>query len=72
MFSVEIRINGEMIKHIKGQNMGFVNEKNMDCIYDYQVYDVQEPSISGGTVIHNRSDGMNRLLVKILEEVEKI
>ncbi len=71
MFSVEIRINGEMIKHIKGQNMGFETGKDMRCIYDYQMYDVVNKTVDEGTLVHDRKEGMNELLMKILMNVEK-
>ena len=70
MFSVEVRINGSMIGHIYGHNEGFTNnsKKYDECNYTYQYYDVQEGIVYSGEVKHERQDGIEELLKRILQK----
>jgi len=72
MFSVEIKINGSMIQHIHGHNEGFIDSgKRFDTSkYTYDVYDVESHKLKKGEVIHDRSDGIGKLIGKILIDAE--
>lgn len=72
MFSVEIRINGEMISHIYGHNIKHL--KGDWFMYDYQFYsmDNDKKKFKQGTVKHRRNkDSINILIGKILSDVKK-
>ena len=64
MFTVEIKINGTMIKHIYGLNVS----GRYECEYDVDIYDVQTRTVNHHKVTHNRSYGITKLIQLILEE----
>ena len=73
MFSVEIKINGSLIQHIYGHNEGLVEGgKRFDTSkYTYDVYDVEDHKLKKGEIIHDRSDGIGKLIGKILIDAER-
>ena len=69
MFTVEIKVNGNLIAHVYGRRLGAVEKRN---VYEFEYYKVgDEPAITKGAVTRNYEDGMGKLLMKILREVDK-
>lgn len=72
MFTVEIRINGSLINHIYGHNEGPSSTgKYQEDLYSYELYEVDSRNVRNGQVAHYRPDGINSLLVKILNNAEQ-
>lgn len=67
MFSTEIRVNGEMIGHLYGQNIGYTNPNKHNYFYRY--YDVTTGITTEGYVTHERDKGIKVLLAKIMEDM---
>ncbi len=67
MFSTEIRVNGEMIGHLYGQNKGQSFSTQYDYFYRY--YDVATGKVTEGEVKHNRPEGIQVLIAKIMEDM---
>ena len=76
MFTVEIKINGTLIKLIKGQNIDslYCKTLNVDDFdtyeYVYTSFDIDKEQIESGNVIHKRKDGIFVLVKKILEDLK--
>ena len=73
MFTIEIKINGSMIGHIYGRNIGYTedcgpNEHMMNYTYEY--YEPETREIKSGRVKHERTDGARRLVQLILEDLD--
>jgi len=68
MFSCEIKINSQLIIHIKGQNEGLIQEKENECLYKYTCYSTETTEVSKGVITHKRKDGLGNLIKKILED----
>jgi hypothetical protein len=69
MFSVEIKINAQLISHIYGHNEGV--SPSGETKYSYRFYAPEEnPCLKEGNVLHFRGDGLNKLIGKILEDAE--
>lgn len=79
MFTTEIKINGSMIIHIYGRNLGCNLDhqkyiKQLDtctCDYTYELYQVEDRGLIKGKITHKRSDGIKSLLIKILKDSDK-
>jgi hypothetical protein len=70
MFSVEIKINSTLISHIYGHNEGEVSSG--ETKYVYRFYSPEEkPCLKEGYVLHFRNSGINKLIGKILDNVEE-
>ena len=70
MFSVEIKINSELITHIYGHNEG--ETATGETKYLYRFYAPEEkPCLREGYVLHLRGDGINKLIGKILEDAKR-
>jgi len=69
MFTVEIKINGSLINHIYGHNEGPSSVRGNDA-YRYELYEVETRSIRNGNVNHDRKDGINALVAKILQDAD--
>ena len=70
MFTTEIRVNGTLIGHVYGRNL--METKDGKDHYTFEYYAPENPGeVVKGDVWHTRSDGIRKLLVKILQEVEK-
>ena len=69
MFTVELKINGALVGHIHGQNIGNLDCNN--CEYSYEYYDVSKREISKGTITHARSDGIRNLIRTILDDLNE-
>ena len=70
MLEVKFSINGQPIKTLYAHNIGL--RKGLGCEYEYQweffsAFDAH-PFLKG-TVIHNRDEGAEGLVTKILTEV---
>ena len=72
MFTVEIKINGALIGHVYGKNLGVVSGDADGVItkYGYEYYEPEKRKITSGEVKHHRSKGVRPLLTKILNDVE--
>jgi len=79
MFSIEMKICGAIVAHISGINKGYTNGTEADkCFYDYEYYEVgpgakedKEGKLIRGNVIHGRSEGLYKLALVILKDVDK-
>jgi len=70
MFTAEIKINGTLIGHVYGRNLD--ETKNGRDHYTFEYYAPENPGdVVTGKVWHKYDDGMRKLLIKILQEVEK-
>jgi len=67
MFTVEIRINGTLIGHIYGRNMG--RNPGGKTRYDYEYYEPELPNVRKGSVMHERDGGIRPLIAAILADV---
>jgi len=67
MFSIEIRINGELVTHIKGRHKCTAGQ---DSVYDYSIYNIEKEEMKTGTVLHTRRNGIQKLVCIILEDTE--
>ncbi len=67
MFTVEIKINGSMIGHVYGRNVGDTPKGSQ---YDYEYYDVENRKIVGGKILHKRERGIKALIASILADTE--
>jgi len=71
MFTVEIRINGNLISHIYGHNEEIDNLKNDLYKYSYRFYNAETGKLISGNINHKRDSGINKLVTLILNDVEK-
>lgn len=71
MFTIETKINGNILSLIYGYNTGYVGNNVDKCVYDYNYHDIVEGTVTSGSVKHNRSDGMDKLIQLILKDKEK-
>ena len=69
MFSVEIKINGNLIGHIYGVNKG-LTVKGLTK-YSYEYYDPEFHKIIKGNVKHHREAGIRPLITTIFKDMEK-
>lgn len=67
MFSVEIKINGVLVSHIYGHNM-LMRTHEDSYIYSYELYRPGKNTLSSGTVIHSREEGIEKLVQIILSK----
>lgn len=70
MFSVEIRINGTLISNINCKNVTDPNTDSDENLYLYECY-TYEKDIIKNVVAHVKSDGIHKLVGKILSQVSK-
>lgn len=68
MFTIETRINGSLINHIYGHNEG--RNEDGSTRYRYEFYKVESNELKSGFVNHKRSDGINDLIVAILNDAK--
>jgi len=72
MFTVETKVNGTLISHLICTNIGMVDTSqfaNKDmCIYDFEYYKAGYDIIKD-SVTHNRLDGIEELINKIMQRV---
>ena len=68
MFSIEIKINGSMIGHIYGRNIGNTGAKDQ---YIYEYYEPELRKVISGNVNHKRSNGIRELLAVILKDIKQ-
>ncbi len=66
MFEVDLKINGRMIGHIYGHNEG--EQSCGDTLYRYEYYRPESREIKCGTVMHERSTGIEKLVASILND----
>lgn len=69
MFTVEIRINGTMVVHAYGRN---TDKRDQDgkTIYDIEFYQPERPQLCKFPVLHDKNDGINKLVEAVLREAE--
>lgn len=69
MFTLEIKINGSLIAHVYGLNVGETKAKL--SVYNFEYYQPGDGTVYKGMVKHRREDGINKLIMLILDNVEK-
>lgn len=69
MFTAEIRVNGTLVAHLYGRNVGESGELHK---YDYEYYQTAEGGLKMGSVIHDQEDGIAALVSKILAHQNKL
>ena len=72
MFSVDIKINGVLIAHLYGQNRGYADylrSEDSSYKYEYHVINKRGTPVVYGNLTHNRADGIEILVHKILEKI---
>jgi hypothetical protein len=69
MFTIELRINGALIGHIYGRNVGVFSKDK--CRYKYEYYEPENRGIIKGEIVHNRNKGIRALVCDIFKKVEK-
>lgn len=67
MFTFEIRINGSLIAHIHGLNIGSTPEGDR---YKYEYYEVDTRKVLTGKVVHRREKGIRPLITTILNDIK--
>lgn len=70
MFSLEIRVNSQLIGHIYCRNIT-TNITQKTSLYKYNYYRPEEGEIHSGQVEHYRDEGIEKLIKIILENMEK-
>jgi len=68
MFTIEIKINGVMIGHIYGVNIG--GKEHGKNSYSYEYYKPESREVNKGLVRHAREDGIEKLIALILEDAK--
>lgn len=68
MFTVEIKINGTLIKHLYGHNTGEIKD-NGDNKYECHLYSCEKKNITSAVFSHNPDNGINELVAKCLKEL---
>jgi hypothetical protein len=71
MFTVEFKINGNLVAHLKGVNMGAIVGEELLYRYNYEYYEVEQ-GIIVGDVVFEREKGIAKLTETILKDVSKI
>jgi len=67
MFTVEIRINGTLIAHVYGRNVGSGSKQGLTHYY-YELYRTGNRNLITGDVEHKRDNGIEALIVKVLAD----
>lgn len=66
MFEIVVKVNGSMIGHVYGQNL--TGEELSTYYFDY--YQPMKGLVHG-EVKHLRADGIEKLIIKIMDRVRK-
>lgn len=68
MLTVEIKVNGTVVKHVYAHNMdGLAVSEYEVVVADTVPYNRGKPSIQEFNITHDRADGIGRLVSAILE-----
>ena len=67
MLSVEIRVNGQLIKVVTGVNTGKVKEAPHLTEYEIHIYDLESSDVTWKFIRHRPADGIGSLIAKILD-----
>jgi hypothetical protein len=67
MFTIEVKINGSLISHIYGRNIG--DGPDGASQYAYEYYEPEIRKVVKGEVFHARGEGIRSLVQKILADV---
>jgi len=70
MFSVEIKINGRILSCINCQNITTLIDNIDKDLYEYECYTYKKDLIKS-KITHDRSEGIHKLIAKILNQVSK-
>ena len=70
MFTVDIKVNGILVGHLHCHNRMLPDEDFLDT-YKYTYVQVDKPNGYGGIVSHRASNGIEKLVSKILDDVSK-
>jgi len=72
MITVEIKVNGNMVGHIYGQNLGRAyGEGKRVHDYRYEYYNLALGKIISGSVLHSGKLNIEKLINEILSDIEK-
>lgn len=73
MFTVDIKINGKRIRHIKGKNLGSLDDKGEHLegrsLYEYTYKNIETNESIKGKIVHKREHGIEVLVMIILAEL---
>ncbi len=72
MFTLEIRINQNLIGHIYGVNQGKTDTDGKGDYYSFSHYSPETQAVIHGKLRHQRDDGINALVIKVLQSVEQM
>jgi len=67
MFTIEMRVNGTLIAHVYGRNVGDGRSEGLTQ-YFYELYRAGNRKLITGDVEHKRENGIEALVVKILAD----
>lgn len=67
MFSVEIRVNGQLIKVVTGVNIGRVKEAPHLTEYEIHTYDLESADVTWNSIRHSPADGISYLVSQALD-----
>ena len=70
MFSIEVRINSQLVGHIYCHNEGNVGQPDIHE-YRYTYYEPESAKIKQGQVYHSRKNGIMKLAEMILIDSNK-
>lgn len=68
MFTFEVRINGSLISHVYGRNVG--PDDDGKTRYAYEYYEAESRKVSSGHVAYRSEEGIRGLLVTILNDIK--
>ena len=68
MFTVELRVNGALVGHVYGRNIGDVPGTRR-CRYSWEYYEVEQGQVQGGELEHDPGQGIAALAAAVLGKV---
>ena len=72
MFSIEVRVNSQLVSHIYVRNVGLgVDVDDPANLYSYRYYESETGKQKRGVVFHKRGDGINVLTNIIFNDLLK-
>ena len=66
MFSVEIRVNGQLIKVVTGLNKGRLTDAPHMTEYEIHTYDLESKDVHWNNILHRPSNGIEYLIASAL------
>lgn len=69
MFTVEIKVNGALIGHIHGRNLGKSCPESAEDRYGIEYYKPETRGVQEMSIDHKHADGIEKLVLAILAKV---